>query len=252
MPALWIQGRRVQGSRRISRTLEELRTDPPLFPADAYRAPGVADAESWGEEVLQPVPRRIFRWGTTHSQEVRRWMAAEVVGMPAPGLLAAAQAPIAWRFAQAVGASDARVRSDVAGLPTLLDRVDSLIAAGTIGGEDPNAADYHGGARPARLRGPACRCGRPARRRACDAGATAVPGADPLVPSGGVGGPAEGGKLAHSVPGQLPRRLSRLRELLDRAHGPDPDIDRKELLERDLPGRLAHGDRTIFSASRRS
>ena len=142
VPALWIQGRRVQGSRRISRTLEELRTDPPLFPADAYRAPGVADAESWGEEVLQPVPRRIFRWGTTHSQEVRRWMAAEVVGMPAPGLLAAAQAPIAWRFAQAVGASDARVRSDVAGLPTLLDRVDSLIAAGTIGGEDPNAADY--------------------------------------------------------------------------------------------------------------
>jgi glutathione S-transferase len=34
------------------------------------------------------------------------------------------------------------VRSDLAGLPTLLDRVDSLIAAGTIGGEDPNAADY--------------------------------------------------------------------------------------------------------------
>jgi glutathione S-transferase len=141
VPALRIQGRRVLGSRRISRALEGLRTDPPLFPADPDGA-AVADAERWGEEVLQPVPRRIFRWGAAHSQEVRRWIAADVVGMPAPGLLAAAQAPIAWRFAHAIGANDARVRSDVAGLPTLLDRVGSLIAAGTIGGEDPNAADY--------------------------------------------------------------------------------------------------------------
>jgi glutathione S-transferase len=142
VPALRVQGRRVQGSRRISRALEELRTDPPLFPADPDRAPAVVDAERWGEEVLQPVPRRIFRWGATHSQKVRRWIAADVVGMPAPGLVAAAQAPIAWRFARVIGANDARVRSDVTGLPTLLDRVDSLIAAGTIGDEDPNAADY--------------------------------------------------------------------------------------------------------------
>ena len=31
VPALRIDGRRVQGSRRISRALDELRPDPPLF-----------------------------------------------------------------------------------------------------------------------------------------------------------------------------------------------------------------------------
>jgi glutathione S-transferase len=33
------------------------------------------------------------------------------------------------------------VRSDLERLPALLDRVDALIAEGTIGGEEPNAAD---------------------------------------------------------------------------------------------------------------
>jgi glutathione S-transferase len=34
------------------------------------------------------------------------------------------------------------VRSDLAELPANLDRVDELIAAGTIGAEVPNAADF--------------------------------------------------------------------------------------------------------------
>jgi glutathione S-transferase len=46
------------------------------------------------------------------------------------------------RLAGAVGASEETVRADVAGLPATLDRVDALIADGTIGGSEPNAADF--------------------------------------------------------------------------------------------------------------
>src|SRR2546430_1730087 len=42
VPALVIDGRRVQGSRTISRALDEIRAEPPLFPAD----PTAADCQS--------------------------------------------------------------------------------------------------------------------------------------------------------------------------------------------------------------
>jgi len=142
VPALRLDGRRVQGSRTISRALDQAWPEPPLFPVEPTSREQVAAAERWGEQVLQPVPRRIFRWGVTHSQAMRRWMIADVIGLPAPGPLAVAQAPVAWGFARMSGATDATVRSDIASLPTLLDRMDELIAAKTIDGEQPNAADF--------------------------------------------------------------------------------------------------------------
>lgn len=142
VPALKIAGERVQGSRTISRALEEIRPEPPLFGRDPERSGVIAEAERWGEQVLQGVPRRLFRWCARSSQSLRRWIAADVVGVPAPGLLAGLQKPLAWGFARASRADDATVRADIAGLPALLDRVDELIAEGTIGGEEPNAADY--------------------------------------------------------------------------------------------------------------
>jgi glutathione S-transferase len=142
VPALRIDGRRLQGSRRISRALDELRAEPRLFPSDPDARLAVEQAEGWGERELQPVPRRIFRWSATHSSRVRFWMAKDVLGMPAPGLMSVVQAPLARLFAGMIGADDERVRADIAGLPAMLDRVDALIAAGTIGGEEPNAADF--------------------------------------------------------------------------------------------------------------
>jgi glutathione S-transferase len=140
VPALKLDGRRVQGSRRISRALEQLRSDPPLFPA-ARRA-AVEEAEAWGEHELQPVPRRLFRWAASHDGDLRRWLAEDVARLPAPGLMALGYAPLARVFARMAGASTARVRADIAELPGKLDRVDELIAAGTIGGAEPNAADF--------------------------------------------------------------------------------------------------------------
>jgi glutathione S-transferase len=50
VPALRIDARRIQGSREISRFLDELVPAPPLFPAESGRRTAVKEAERWGEE----------------------------------------------------------------------------------------------------------------------------------------------------------------------------------------------------------
>jgi glutathione S-transferase len=138
VPALRIDGRRVQGSLAISRALEELRPDPPLFPPDRREA--VEEAERWGEAVLQPVTGRVFHWALARDPALRRWL-AESSGVPLPGALARLGAPLARFFAR--DAPDSAVRADLDALPAMLDHVDALIAEGTIGRpEEPTAADF--------------------------------------------------------------------------------------------------------------
>ncbi len=141
VPALRIDGRRIQGSREISRALDELAPTPRLFPEDPDRRREVEAAERWGEEILQAVPRRIFRWLTANRLEARRWLAAEHVRVPGSTLLARPSLQ-ARAFARAVGASEEAVRRDIAELPTVLDRVSSLHEESVIGGAEPNAADF--------------------------------------------------------------------------------------------------------------
>ena len=180
VPALKLDGRRIQGSLRISRALEQARPDPPLFPAG--RRAAVEDAEVWGERELQPVPRRLFRWAALHDAALRRWLAGEVLRLPAPGLAAAGYGPVARLFARMAGASDTQVQADLAELPGKLDRVDELIAAGTIGGpraERRGLPDRHDGKGADGLRGSA-RSGRgPAGRRPRDAGHARLSRTDP-------------------------------------------------------------------------
>jgi len=141
VPALTLDGDRIQGSTSISRALDELVPEPPLFPADPERRRAVEEAEAWGESELQPVPRRMYRWGLVRNRHLRRRL-AEVSGMPAPGLVAATNGPLAASFAAAIGADDERIRRDLQELPGKLDRVDALTAEGVIGTDEPNAADY--------------------------------------------------------------------------------------------------------------
>jgi glutathione S-transferase len=141
VPALRIDGRRIQGSRAISKALDELRPEPALFPGEPERRGAVEEAEAWGEQELQPVPRRIFRWAVARENWLRRWLASEV-GMPAPALMARLNAPLAGYFARKVSADDDGVRADLDALPGQLDQVDRLIGEGTIGGDEPNAADF--------------------------------------------------------------------------------------------------------------
>src|SRR4051812_33857627 len=115
VPALVIDGRRVQGSRRISRALDEIQPDPPLFPSEPAARRAVEDAERWGDEVLQEVPRRLFRWMAANSYDVRRWLAVEVSRVPG-GALIARPSLQAKAFAKASGADDAAVQADLAGM----------------------------------------------------------------------------------------------------------------------------------------
>src|SRR5687768_9807511 len=63
VPAMKLDGRKIQGSLGISRALDEVQAEPRLFPVDAAHRRAVEEAEAWGESELQPVPRRMFRWG---------------------------------------------------------------------------------------------------------------------------------------------------------------------------------------------
>ena len=142
VPAMEIDGRKVQGSLEISRALDELKPDPPLFPADPAERAAVEEAERWGETVLQPVPRNIFRFCVSRSGRLRRAL-GEATGVPAPAIGAVLLQPVAWYYARiASGATEESIRAELASLPAWLDHVDELIAAGVIGGEQPNAADF--------------------------------------------------------------------------------------------------------------
>jgi glutathione S-transferase len=139
VPAIKIDGRKLQQSRAISRALDEIQPEPPLFPADPERRLEVEEAERWGDEVLQDVPRRIVRWLSVHRPETRVMIAREI-GVPLPRFAAWINAPSARYMANKVD-SDAEIENAVAQVPVVLDHVDELIAKEVIGGEQPNAAD---------------------------------------------------------------------------------------------------------------
>lgn len=142
VPALRIDGRKALGTREISRLLDELQPDPPLFPADPERRRAVEEAEAWGEEVLQPVPRRALRWALRHRPDARL-MFAEMQGTSRPELVARLMLPMAAFYARREDArSTERVRRDGVELPGNLDRVDELIAEGVLGSPELNAADF--------------------------------------------------------------------------------------------------------------
>jgi glutathione S-transferase len=140
VPAMKIDGRKLQESRTISRALEELQPDPPLFPAEPEKRLQVEEAERWGDEVLQDVPRRIVRWMSVHRPETRVMIAKEI-GVPLPKLAAWVNAPTARYMANKVE-SDREIHNAIGAVGEVLDHVDELIEQGVIGGEVPNAADF--------------------------------------------------------------------------------------------------------------
>jgi glutathione S-transferase len=144
VPALKLDGRRIQGSTRISRALDVQWPEPALFPADPALRARVEEAERWGDQEFQPVPRRLARYGGSRSVELRRW-AAETRGLPLASVLARATGPLTAYYARA-REPDGRtgdengVRADLAALPALLDHADELLADGTLTPDEPNAA----------------------------------------------------------------------------------------------------------------
>jgi glutathione S-transferase len=142
VPALKLEGRRLQGSTEISRELDRLQPEPPLFPAEAERRRAVEEAERFGEDELQHPVRQILWWTIKRDRSsLGSYAEGAHLGIPI-GLALKTAAPIVALSARFNEASDENVRRDLAALPTLLDRVDGWIAEGVLGGEELNAADF--------------------------------------------------------------------------------------------------------------
>src|SRR4051794_18400610 len=140
VPAMKLDGRKVQGSTNIARELEAINPEPLLYPHDPGQRRRVEDAERWGDTELQGIPRRVFRWAMTKDVGLRRWV-AEVDGrMPLPGVAAHVSGPVSLYYARAIGATADHVRQDIARLPSLLDRIGELYADKVLTRERPNAA----------------------------------------------------------------------------------------------------------------
>jgi glutathione S-transferase len=142
VPGMRIDGERLVGSRAIMRRLDELVPEPPLLPPSGdpdYAR--VLEAERWGDEVLQSVPRRIIDVGFLRCPRAMESYAAEAK-LPLPRPLLRPALPLTARLmALKNRASDEAARADLAALPGQLERIDAWIADGLLGGELPNAAD---------------------------------------------------------------------------------------------------------------
>jgi len=146
VPAMVIDGRRVQTSRAIAQELDRLQPDPPLFPDDPKQRDAVLELERFGDEELQASVRVILIWAALRVPEARLSFLEEAkLGLP-HGIAAKTGGPLVKLAARFNDATEENARAALATLPAQLQRVDDEIAAGVIGGEQLNAADYQIGA----------------------------------------------------------------------------------------------------------
>lgn len=142
VPGLKVNGEKITGSRAILRRLDELRPEPALLPADAAQRAKVEEAEAWGDDVLQPLVRRVL-WPMAKANPAALGSFNQGSKLPpVPGPVLKLIAPVVTRVEmKANEATDATYPADLRALPGLLDRIDAWIAEGVLGGEQPNAAD---------------------------------------------------------------------------------------------------------------
>ena len=137
VPALVLDGRRIQTTGAIARALDEIKPEPRLVPDD----PRVAEIERWADGELQQYGRRLVYWALPrHRSAVASYL--EGSRMLMPRFMVTPLAPVIVRIlARDHEATDANVETDLAALPGILDRIDGWIADGVIGGPEPNVAD---------------------------------------------------------------------------------------------------------------
>lgn len=141
VPALVIDGERLSGSVPILHRLDALRPDPPLYPADPAARARVEEAERWGDEVFQPLARRLLWLGLSRDPHA---LPSYNAGsrLPLPDRAVVLAAPVVARAERALNdATEEAARADLDALPGHLARIDVWAGEGTIGSEPVNAAD---------------------------------------------------------------------------------------------------------------
>jgi glutathione S-transferase len=141
VPGMQVNGERLLGSRTIMRRLDELEPEPALLPADASARENVLEAERWGDEVFQSVPRRIIDAAFLRNAACMESYTGDAK-IPLPRAMLRPALPLTARLmALRNKAQDEKVRVDINALPGQLEKIDAWIAEGVLGGEQPNAAD---------------------------------------------------------------------------------------------------------------
>jgi glutathione S-transferase len=134
-------GEKLSGSRAILDRLDALVPEPALLPAEPDARSAVLRAEEWGDEVFQPIARRLL-WPALRRRPDAMAAYAEGSRLPVPAPAIRAMAPVATRLEVLLnGAGESAVRADLRALPDHLDRIDRWIAEGVLGGAAPNRAD---------------------------------------------------------------------------------------------------------------
>jgi glutathione S-transferase len=138
VPALVLDGRRLQTTKVIARALDARTPEPRLVPAD----PRVEEIETWCDGDFQQMGRRLVYWALLrHREAVAGYL--EGARLIMPRFMVTPLAPAVIRIlARHHKARDEAVRQDLAALPELLDRIDGWIADGLLGGTEPSVADY--------------------------------------------------------------------------------------------------------------
>ncbi len=142
VPAMTIDGRKVQGSREIARELDRVQPEPPLFPADPEARTEVEEAERFGDQDLQAPVRRIL-WNSVKRDRsvLTSYSQGAKIGIPI-GLAVKTSAPLVAYAVHYNEATDENVRRDLEALPGMLKRIDDWCEAGVLNGEQLNAADF--------------------------------------------------------------------------------------------------------------
>jgi glutathione S-transferase len=141
VPAVVLDGRRVQTTPRIARVLDELRPEPRLVPADPEKRARVEAIERWVDGDVQQYCRRLVYWALPrHPEAVASYLEGSRLILPM--FMVKPLAPAIIRILRRDhDATDEAVRADLAALPAILDRLDAAVAEGVIGGAEPNVAD---------------------------------------------------------------------------------------------------------------
>jgi len=141
VPALALGDERIIGSRAILRRLDELEPVPRLIPEDPALRTRVEEAEAWGDDVLQPLVRRVAWAGLRRDTDAMlSYATGAKMPLPRPLLKLGARpvAAMAWRYNRA---TDEQALADLAALRGHLDKIENWMDEGVLGGEAPNVAD---------------------------------------------------------------------------------------------------------------
>jgi glutathione S-transferase len=140
VPALRLNGERVQTNIRIARFLDRLEPEPTLVPIE--RGAEIEEAERFINQILQTLARRLaLAAGRRDLKEISNEGDSERLGpILAHGRF---RRRVVIRGAYGFFGINDRVEAlDLETLPGVLDHVDGLVSQGVLGGKEPNAADF--------------------------------------------------------------------------------------------------------------